>query len=83
MADFFLRVSGIDTRTGNAVGWLGNAAGTGRMPVLGAMEFRGRFDAVLSFFVEGFLHDEVFEAGDRLFLMDVAGSDFRILLQRE
>ncbi|MEY3900983.1 MAG: hypothetical protein RL189_289 [Pseudomonadota bacterium] len=40
--------------------------GDGRVPVAGVTSYRGRVDAVITFFVDQFLNDELFQEGDSL-----------------
>lgn len=55
--------------------------GKGRVPVAGVMMYRGRVDAVITFFVDQFLHDDVFQSGDSLVLAS-AERDSGVVLAR-
>lgn len=55
--------------------------GKGRVPVAGVMCYRGRVDAVITFFVDQFLHDEIFQPGDSLVLAS-AERDSGVVLAR-
>ncbi|MEN9530013.1 MAG: hypothetical protein RI932_1886 [Pseudomonadota bacterium] len=46
--------------------------GKGRVPISGMMSYRGRIDAVITFFVDQFMSDSIFQPGDTLLL---AGQD--------
>ncbi len=55
--------------------------GKGRVPVSGVMSYRGRVDAVITFFVDQFMSDAIFQPGDSLML---AGQDeAEVLLTRK
>jgi hypothetical protein len=55
--------------------------GKGRVPVAGVLAYRGRVDAVITFFVDQFLHDEIFQPGDSLVLSS-AERDSGVVLAR-
>ena len=55
--------------------------GKGRVPVAGVMTYRGRVDAVITFFVDQFLHDDIFQPGDSLVLAS-AERDSGVVLAR-
>jgi hypothetical protein len=54
----------------------------GRVPVAGLMSYRGRVDAVITFFVDQFLSDDLFSAGDSLALDTGTGENLMILTRR-
>lgn len=56
--------------------------GKGRVPVAGVMTYRGRVDAVITFFVDQFLNDEIFQAGDFLALASEKGETKLVLARR-
>ncbi|MFZ9519670.1 MAG: hypothetical protein ACO3A4_04255 [Silvanigrellaceae bacterium] len=47
--------------------------GDGRVPVAGVTTYRGRVDAVITFFVDQFLSDDIFMPGDLLELASEQG----------
>jgi hypothetical protein len=47
--------------------------GEGRVPVSGVTTYRGRVDAVITFFVDQFLSDDIFQPGDSLELASENG----------
>jgi hypothetical protein len=55
--------------------------GKGRVPVAGVLTYRGRVDAVITFFVDQFLHDDIFQPGDSLVLAS-AERDSGVVLAR-
>lgn len=55
--------------------------GKGRVPVAGVMAYRGRVDAVITFYVDQFLHDDIFQPGDSLVLAS-AERDSGVVLAR-
>jgi hypothetical protein len=56
--------------------------GDGRVPVAGLFSYRGRVDAVITFFVDQFLNDEIFNAGDSLALALDKGEGLVLLTRR-
>jgi hypothetical protein len=56
--------------------------GGGRVPVAGLFSYRGRVDAVITFFVDQFLTDALFQAGDGLALASGRGESFLLLTRR-
>jgi hypothetical protein len=57
--------------------------GKGRVPVAGVMTYRGRVDAVITFFVDQFLSDEIFQPGDSLVLAPENGEASILLARRK
>lgn len=57
--------------------------GKGRVPVAGIMAYRGRVDAVITFFVDQFLSDEIFQPGDSLVLAPENGEAVVLLARRK
>jgi len=56
--------------------------GEGRVPVSGVLTYRGRVDAVITFFVDQFLNDEIFQDGDSLALASEKGERFVLVTRR-
>ena len=56
--------------------------GQGRVPIAGVMTYRGRVDAVITFFVDQFLSDEIFQPGDSLVLATDKDEAFVLLARR-
>lgn len=57
--------------------------GKGRVPVAGVMTYRGRVDAVITFFVDQFFSDEIFQPGDSLVLAPENGEGVVLLARRK
>ncbi|NBW82159.1 hypothetical protein EBR21_10450 [bacterium] len=56
--------------------------GEGRVPVSGVTTYRGRVDAVITFFVDQFLSDDIFQPGDSLELATEKGESIVLLTRR-
>jgi hypothetical protein len=82
MADFYLQFAPCNADTAETTGRLVGAHDNLTMPVYCLMEYRGRVDAVLSYFVEGFLHDDVFGDGDSLWMRTVSNEKGMLLLRK-
>lgn len=57
--------------------------GNGRVPISGMISYRGRVDAVITFFVDQFFTDEIFQSGDTLVLVSSQGEASVVLARRE
>lgn len=57
--------------------------GKGRVPVSGVLSYRGRVDGVITFFVDQFMSDEIFQPGDSLVLAGQDDATAPILLARK
>ncbi|NBO37038.1 hypothetical protein EBU99_00465 [bacterium] len=72
--------AGENERSASAVGELWQ--GRGRVPLSGVLSYRGRVDAVITFYVDQFLHDEIFQPGDTLAIAHPE-SEASVLLARK
>ena len=71
MADFQLQLEQIDAETAFARGWVTSSEDNLTMPIHGRLDYYGRVDAVVSYFIEGFLREETFESGDKLWVGEI------------
>lgn len=58
--------------------WHGNC----RVPVAGTMTFQGRVDAVITFYVDQFLFDDIFQPGDTLVVASERADSGVFLVQK-
>lgn len=75
MSNFRLNLEHIDLKNALVRGEITSLDDNMVIPILGRRDYTGRVDAVMSYFVEAFIRESIFDVGDKLWVGDILVSE--------